>query len=104
MTSDTSPYPRHGLENPTRVSMGFVEFGTKLKAAEVALCHPDCEYHWRKKDTLLWNDRFERALQRRRDFAEQKYVLDRLDNPSGNRGADTPARVNAHGGDASLCS
>lgn len=75
-------------ERQERLLEGYVRYGTILKAAEFAEVHYDCHYQWRKKDTLSWNERWQRAVDRRREFAEQKYVLDRLDSPSGNRGGD----------------
>ena len=68
------------------VLKGYVRFGTTLKAAEYAGVHRDCTYVWRKNSTLNWNGRWLRAVDMRREFAEQKYVIARLDNPEGNRG------------------
>ena len=79
---------RQTYERQERVLRGYVLYVTILKAAEFAEVHYDCHYQWRKKDTLSWNERWQRAVDMRREFAEQKYVLDRLDNPSGNRGGD----------------
>lgn len=79
---------RRIYETQERVLDGYVEHGTMLKAAEVAGVHPDCSYQWRKKDTLCWNERWGRALHRRREYAEAKYILHPLDNPKGNYGTD----------------
>ena len=69
----------------------YVQYGTLLKAAEIANCHYDCAYQWRKKGAFRWNERWQRAVDRRREHAERKYVLDRLDNPHGNYGTDVLA-------------
>jgi len=69
----------------------YVERGTLLKATQAAGRHRDCVYRWRQQNTLCWNERWERAVQRRRDYAEDKYILHRLDNPKGNYGTDVAA-------------
>ncbi len=69
----------------------YVQYGTLLKAAEIANCHYDCAYQWRKRDAFHWNERWQQAVDRRREYAERKYVLDRLDNPKGNYGTDVLA-------------
>jgi len=69
----------------------YLQYGTLLKAAEIANCHYDCAYQWRKKDTFRWNECWQLAVDRRREHAERKYVLDRLDNPKGNYGTDVMA-------------
>ena len=69
----------------------YVQYGTLLKAAEIANCHYDCAYQWRKRDAFHWIERWQQAVERRREHAERKYVLDRLDNPHGNYGTDVLA-------------
>ena len=69
----------------------YVIHGTILKAAAVAGVNRDCHYQWRKHDALNWNERWQRAVQRRKDHAEAKFVLDRLENPHGNYGTDLMA-------------
>jgi len=78
-------------ERQERVLAGFVLFGTVLKAAEYAEVDRDCVYIWRKKYSLNWNARWQMAVEHRRDYAENKYILHRLDNPKGNYGTDIAA-------------
>jgi len=79
---------RRIYDTQERVLNGFVQYGTLLKATEAAGCNQDCVYQWRKIDQLCWNERYERALHRRREYAEAKYILHPLDNPKGNYGTD----------------
>ena len=78
-------------ERQERVLAGFVLFGTVLKAAEYAEVDRDCVYIWRKKDSLNWNARWQMAVDHRREYAENKYILHSLDNPKGNYGTDIAA-------------
>jgi hypothetical protein len=82
---------QQAYQRPEVFLEAYVQQGTLLEAAEIANCHPDCAYQWRKKDTFHWNERWQQALARRRELAEQKYILDQLDNPKGNYGTDVLA-------------
>ena len=70
---------------------GYVKYGTVLKAAEYAEVDRNCVYVWRKNDSLRWNERWQMAVEHRREYAEDKYILHRLDNPKGNYGTDVAA-------------
>ena len=69
----------------------YVEYGTKQKACELAGMHRDSVLRWTQENRYGFADRFEQAKQARREYAEQKYILHRLENPKGNYGTDVAA-------------
>jgi hypothetical protein len=79
---DTLSYQLRQTYQQREVFLGaYRQYGTLLKAAEIANCHPDCAYQWRKRDAFHWSELWQQAVGRRREYAERKYVLDRLDKP-----------------------
>ena len=85
---DSLDYRTLGVyERQERFLKAFVKPGTILKAAEAAGIDRDCVYIWRKRDYLAFNERFARAKQAHCDHLENM-VMDRLENPTGNRGSD----------------
>ena len=85
---DSLDYTRRMVyERQERFLKAFVKPGTILKAAEDAGLDRDCVYVWRKRDYLAFNERFARAKQAHCAHLENM-VMERLENPSGNRGSD----------------
>ena len=69
----------------------FVQLGTIQKAAASAEISRSTVEWWTKGDKLGFVERYRQARADRRDYAEDKYILHRLDNPKGNYGTDVAA-------------
>ena len=65
----------------------YVELGTVAAAVRAARMSRTSHEWWMDHDSLGFRDRFQRALEARRDVVEG-WVYDRLQDPKGNRGSD----------------
>ena len=74
-------------ESQARFLAAYVESGTVAAASRAAGLSRKSSEYWADRDVLGFRDRFQRALEARRDVVEG-WVYDRLQDPKGNRGSD----------------
>ena len=86
-----TPGQRRTWETQEAFLTYYVEWGTVKDAARLAGTWRQNVDKWCQSDAFDFNARYAIATQDRRDRAERKYVLDRLDNPKGNYGTDVLA-------------
>ena len=65
----------------------YVQLGTVAKACKAVKMSRTSHEWWMDRDSLGFRDRYNRALEARRDVVEG-WVYDRLQDPKGNRGSD----------------
>ena len=65
----------------------FGKYGMMTKAAQAAGSHYDTVYHWDTNNKLDFTARYKYARQEYKDHLEGM-VMERLENPTGNRGSD----------------